>query len=177
MKNQKLIIILLVAILAVLLIPYLALGAVLGVSTSQMNRYPVPTSTAVQRKHATAKDVAAMISGNCQMMFGDNFSDDLDEDSGYYSIRIWDASLDAGLIERAVAGENRDSWESMVYSYTQTANTMQRAFTDNGIDDVTVVLTVCDPEDHDVPYFMIANGIVGYDAVKGIDLRAGEDQR
>ncbi len=174
MKNQKLIIILLVAILAVLLIPYLLLGTIFGISTQQMNKYPVPTATAATRNPVSAEDVAAMINGNIQMMFGDNCESELDQDAGIFSGRIWDESVDAGLIERTAAGENLDSWESMVYSYTQTANTMQSAFIENQIDDITVVLTVCDPTDHEIPYFMMANGIVGYDAVKGIDLRAGE---
>lgn len=172
MKNQKLIVILLVAILGVLLIPYLALGAVFGSSMNQMRKNPIPTATA--RPRVSANEVAAMIRGNCQMMFGENVATDLDEDAGFFTVRIWDASVNSDLIERTAAGENLDSWESMVHSYQETANTMQKAFTDNGIDDVTVVLSVCDPDDQETPYFTVANGIVGYDVVRGIDMRAGE---
>ena len=173
MKNQKLIIILLVAILAVLLIPYLLLGAVFSSNMSTMNNYTPPAQTA--RPKVSAEDVAAMIVNNCKMMFGDSFASDLDQDAGFYTVRIWDENIDADMIARTAEGENRDSWESMVYSYTETANTMQKAFIDNGADDITVVLSICDPADQVTPFLTIANGIVGYDTVRGIDLRAGQN--
>ena len=169
MKTNKLIIILLVVIIAILLIPYLALGAVIGSHASQgayrsQNGQPA-------RRTVTADDVAGMIYGNLQMKFGENCSAELDTDKGIFAVSIWDENIDTGLVERTAAAEDQSSWESMVYSFTQTANTMQHSFTENRIDGITVVLTVCDPVDHDIPLFIIADGVAGYDAVKGIDLR------
>lgn len=170
MKNQKIIIILLVIILVVVLFPYLAIGAAFSSSSYQMRKHPLPTQTA--RPRVTAQDVAEMIRGNCETVYGDNVETELDEDAGLFTVRIWNADVNAETIERTAAGENLGIWENLVYNYTDSANTMQRAFTDHGIDDVTVVLSVCDPEDHGTAYFTIANGIVGYDVVRGIDLRA-----
>ena len=170
MKNQKIIIVLLVIILGVVLFPYLAIGAAFSSSAHQMRKNPIPTATA--RPSVTAQDVAEMIRGNCETVYEDNVLTELDEDAGLFTVKIWSPDVNAETVERTAAGENLGIWENLVYNYTDSANTMQRAFTDHGIEDITVVLSVCDPDDPETAFFTIANGIVGYDVVRGIDLRA-----
>lgn len=173
-RKQNIIIILLVVIILILLTPALLIGTIVSNSQRQMEKYPIPSAT--PRPAVSARDVADMIDGSCYQIYGDNYSTELDEDQERFLVDVWIQYLDDEAIERTKSGEDeeyRTVWNSMARDLTSSADTMQRAFTDNGIDYITVVLSLCNPEDHSVKYLTIANGIAGYDVVNGIDMRAG----
>ena len=167
-KKQNIIIILLVVIIFILLFPALLLGGVFYSSTSQMAKHPIPAST---QRVVTAQMVADMISDSCTQVWGNNFEADLDEDTGFFIVKTWMTYIDDGLIERVKAGENVETWNDMSADLKSTADAMQKAFIENGHDEITAVLTVCNPDDHSIEYLTIANGIIGLDVVNGIDMR------
>lgn len=173
-RKQNIIIILLVVIILILIAPALILGLIVSNSERQMEKYPIPTAT--RRPAVSAQDVADMIDGSCYEIYKDNYSTELVEDQDRFLVDVWIQHLDDAAIERTKSGEDPEYitvWNNMARDLTSSADTMQRAFTDNGIDYITVVLSLCNPEDHSIKYLTIANSIAGYDVVNGIDMRAG----
>lgn len=173
-RKQNIIIILLVVIILILISPALLLGLVYYSNVSNMGRNPVPTAT--PRIVVSAATVADMIDDSCAQIYGDYYSTELDEEQNRFMVDVWLTYLDDEAIERTKSGEDGadiTTWNNMVRDLTSSADTMQRAFRDNCSDDITVVFSVCNPEDHNIKYLTIANGIAGYDVVNGIDLRGG----
>lgn len=168
MKNTKTTNILLIVIIVILLAPILLLSLVFSSSNYQMAKNPIPSATP---RTVTVKQIADMIDNSCSQIWGSSFESELNEETELYTVKTWMNYIDDEAIERTKAGENQDEWDSMATNLKETANTMQKAFNDNDHSEVTVVLSICDPEDHSEEYLTIANGIIGIDVVNEIDLR------
>lgn len=180
MKNTKTTNILLIIIIVILLAPGLLLGLVYVSSVLNMGSGYTTSSSGVTQKlpraaqYSTPRQVADMVDNSCRQIFRDTYSTTLDESRDQFLVDVWMTTLDDDAIERTRSGENPENvtvWNNMVRDLTETADTMQRAFNDNCREDITVVLSLCNPEDHSTKYLTIANGIAGYDIVNGTDMR------
>lgn len=118
----------------------------------------------------TAKQVADMIDDSCRKIWGSDFYSKLNEDQKTFTVTTWQSSIDDALIRRTSEGGDIGAWNDMVSNMKETANTMQAAFRDCGLDDYTAVLCLADPVSHSTTYLVIAQGVAGYDVVNGIDL-------
>lgn len=126
-------------------------------------------ATPVPRK-VTALQVAEMIGDSCKQVWGEDFSIEWNQQTNVFRVDTWRSDLGDDVIERTKAGSNIDHWNNMVKDLKSTASTMQNSFNEFGYDDITVVLNLCDPVNHDTVYLSIAQGIAGYDVVNGVDL-------
>lgn len=131
---------------------------------------PVQTPKPTASGGVSVYQIADMISESCDQVFYRRYYTDLDEQNKIFRVYTWQDDLNADLIERTKQGNNEDVWNKLVSDIVSTANTMQSSFDELGHEEYTCVLNVCDPEDPDIIYLSIAQGVVGYDVVRGIDL-------
>ena len=66
-------------------------------------------------------------------------------------------------------------WENTTNRAITAQRAIQGYFDRSDADTVTVVVNVVDYEHKETIYLSVANGIVGYDAVRGIDLRTEQN--
>ena len=179
MRNTKTTNILLIIIIVILLAPGLLLGLVYVSNVLNMGSGYTSSNGVTQKlpgpaRYSTPRQVADMVDNSCRQIFRDTYSTTLDESREQFLVDVWIDALDDGAIERTRSGEDPESvtvWNNMARDLTESADTMQRAFNENCKEDITVVLSLCNPEDHSIKYLTIANGIAGYDIVNGTDMR------
>lgn len=179
MRNTKTTNILLIIIIVILLAPGLLLGLVYVSNVLNMGSDYTGSPGVTQRvqrtvQYSTPRQVADMVDSSCSQIFHEFYKTTLDESREQFFVDVWMKYLDDEAIGRTKSGEDPESvtvWNSMVRDLTESTDTMQRAFNDNCKEDITVVLSLCNPEDHSIKYLTIANGIVGYDVVNEIDMR------
>jgi len=179
MRSNKTTNILLIIIIVILLAPGLLLGLVYVSNSLNMGSGYTSSSGVTQKlprpaRYSTPRQVADMVDSSCSQIFHEFYNTTLDESREQFFVDVWMKYLDDEAIDRTKSGEDPESvtvWNSMVRDLTESTDTMQRAFNDNCKEDITVVLSLCNPEDHSIKYLTIANGIVGYDVVNEIDMR------
>ena len=178
MKNTKTTNILLVIIIVILLAPGLLLGLVYV--SSMINMGPsyrgsgITQSTPKPFQYSTPRQAADLADSICRQMFRDDYNTALVETEGQFLVDVWVPHLDDEAIDRTKSGEDPEEltvWDSLTRDLIDSADTVQRVFNDSCKEDITVVLSLCNPEDQSKKYLTIANGIAGYDIVKGTDLR------
>ena len=168
-RKQNIIIALLVVIIVILISPALIFAAVYNSSMKQMALHPVPTA----RRPQTVEEVTEAIDLACKKSFGTDYELITDYENGIVQVNSWHEGVDAELIARAKESQDLRAWNAMAADVNSTTSSMQRQYTDAGFDEITVVTNICDWNHHEITYLTAANGIVGYDAVNGIDMRAG----
>ena len=158
-------------VVGVLLVIYLiidALGALGFMPTIHMQ--PAPAATASPKPSTvTASMVADMVDGVFKNNFPYSYETKLDEKAGLFHVDIWSSDINADSVEETKNGSYA-IWDNMVSNLISTTTTIQNAFDENGHEEITAVLSLCDPDNHDVTYLTIANGVAGFDVVNGVDL-------
>lgn len=177
MKNTKTTNILLIIIIVILLAPALLLGLVYFSNMLTMQHYYDPSvaqSTPAPKRTMSVRQAADVLDDSCEREFHEFFSSTLDESSGLYKVNVWMTYLDDEAIERTKSGEDEEDlevWNNMSSDLLNMTNNLQKFFNEHCEEDITAVLALCPPEDHNKEYLVIANGMVGYDVVNEIDLR------
>lgn len=178
MKNQKLIIILLVAILCILLIPYLLLGAVFGISFSQMRKHPLPAPTEQVSSGDPELDLELdlMAAGKqlaASRMPGFEIGWTYDAKTKTGNINAFRSDYSGYFLENAQSEPEAylPDWNNSVERARAAQKAVQQYFAKSEADDITVIVNILDYDEKKL-YLSVANGIVGYDAVNGIDLRS-----
>lgn len=185
MKNQKLIIILLVAILFVVLFPYLLLGTVFTSNSIMFQRWQRNSADQTSTQESTGDpeldlvlsmmDAARGIANYHMFGFDTTWTFSPETREACFIERRSDYC--GNFVENAI--ESPDAYMVDWENTTNRAITAQRAiqgyFDRSDADTVTVVVNVVDYDHKETIYLSVANGIVGYDAVRGIDLRAGNN--
>ena len=151
----------------------IAFCIVMIINVYDMNKLPDPKpgATAAPKAEAvTAAMVADMIEGVLRNNFLYDYKTKLDEEQGLFNVDIWSSDITAESIQRTKDSGNFSVWDNMVSDIASTTATMQNAFDENGHGEIIVVTSLCDPENQDVAFLTIANGVAGYDVVNGVDL-------
>ena len=151
----------------------IAFCIVMIINVYDMNKLPDPTpgaTVAPKAEAVTAAMVADMIEGVLRNNFSYDYKTKLDEEQGLFNVDIWSSDITAESIQRTKDSGNFSVWDNMVSDIASTTATMQNAFDENGHEEIVVVTSLCDPENQDVAFLTIANGVAGYDVVNGIDL-------
>ena len=148
--------------------------AVLSANVNNINKLPDPTPTpevaAAKSGTVTAGMVADMVDDAFRQKFQYSYETHLDEETGRYTVDIWSPEITSEAVERTKENGNTAIWDNMVSDLTSTVNTIQNAFNDNNHDEIVVVMNLRDPDNRDVIFLTIANGVAGYDVVNGVDL-------
>jgi len=146
--------------------------AVLSANVNNINKLPDPTPTpaATESGTVTAGMVADMVDNAFRQKFQYSYETNLDEEAGRYVVDIWSPEITSEAVERTKESGNTAIWDNMVSDLTSTVNTIQNAFNDNNHDEIVVVMNLRDPDNRDVIFLTIANGVAGYDVVNGVDL-------
>ena len=150
--------------------------AVMLINVNDMNKLPDPTPTpeATETPKAESKMaafVAKTFDNTLGEAFGNNYSTELDQDSGVFRVNTWSPETDSAFIEDAKAGgEALNVWEAVVDRVIYVTSRMQSTFDETCEEPITVVTSICDPINHDLPYLTVANGVAGYNVVNGVDL-------
>ena len=158
-------------VVGVLLVIYLiidALGALGFMPTIHSQQAPAATATP-KPNAVTAAMVADMVDGVFKNNFPYSYETKLDEASGQFNVDVWSPDINAESIEETKNGSHA-IWDNMVSNLISTTATIQNAFDENGHQEIVAVLSLCDPNNHDITYLTIANGVAGYDVVNGVDL-------
>lgn len=78
------------------------------------------------------------------------------------------------LLAKALEPMVRENWDENVAAMIDLQKEVSRIMEDQGHEDVTVVLDMVNPDNPDEVWVSVANGIAGYDVVRGIDLLNGQ---
>lgn len=152
-----------VGIVALLVIVYVS-------SVSNMaNSGLTPPSKSTPRPQ-TATQIANRITASMEKSSPGEFSSEYDELESLYKVSMW-SGYTQKEIETLQSGLGLDRWDSSCEQIIGLCDDMQHIFDNNGHPEVTVVLSLVDPEDHDTVFATAARGVIGYDVVKGIDLK------
>ena len=154
----------------------IAFCIVMMINVYDMNKLPDPTPTPAAT--ATAKPqskmapvVAKMFDNSLGDAFGNNYTAELDQESGIFRVNTWSPETDSAFIEDAKAGGDAlNVWEATVDRVIYVTSKMQSTFDETCEESITVVTSICDPNNHDLPYLTVANGVAGYNVVNGVDL-------
>ena len=146
-------------------------------NVNKINRLPDPTPTpaaataAPKENKSLAPVVAKMFDNSLGEAFGSNYTTELDMDSGIFRVNTWSADTDSQFIENAKnGGDELTVWEATVDRVIYVTSKMQSTFDETCSDSITVVTSICDPINHDIPYLTVADGVAGYNVVNGVDL-------
>ena len=118
----------------------------------------------------TATQIANRITASMEKSSPGEFSSEYDELESLYKVSMW-SGYTQKEIETLQSGLGLDRWDSSCEQIIGLCDDMQHIFDNNGHPEVTVVLSLVDPEDHDTVFATAARGVIGYDVVKGIDLK------
>lgn len=130
-------------------------------------RYSTPRSM-------TATEIAEKLDNSMNTSMPGMFRSELDRENELYKVDMWNA-FTRDTIETMQSGLGLDRWTQVREDLTDLCADMQSRFTDNGHPEITVVLSLVDPEDPDYVFATAARGVVGYDIVSGIDLMAEKE--
>ena len=122
----------------------------------------------------TATEIADKIDNAMNTSMPGSFRSELDRENELYKIDMWNA-FTRDTIETMQSGLGLDRWTQVRQDLIGMCEDMQFRFTDNGHPEITVVLSLVDPDDPDYVFATAARGVVGYDIVSGIDLMADKD--
>ena len=148
------------------------------VYVSNVNSMPtggLPASARSTSKQMTATGIANKITASLEKSMPGEFSSEYDELELLYKVSLW-SGYTREEIETLQDGLGLDRWDSSCEQIIGLCNDLQQIFDSNGHPEVTVVMSLVDPEDHDYVFATAARGIVGYDIVKGIDLKNTANQ-
>ena len=123
------------------------------------------------RAKMTSADIAAKLDATMNNSMPGEFRSELDAENELYKVDMWN-SFTRDTIESMQSGVGIDRWTEVRKELIDLTADMQSRFSDNGHPEITVVLSIVDPEDHDYVFATAARGVVGYDIVNGIDLLA-----
>ena len=179
MKSQKLIIILLVVILFVLLIPYLLIGAVITGSNIGMRQQPklTPRPTMESTGDPELDHELSLMSGAKDIatyhMPGFECGWNYDPETKTAYIIALRSDYGGYYVENAqdMPDVYQQDWDNSVQRALTAEKYVSRYFEKSDAEDITTVVQILDYDDRKTPYLTVANGIVGYDAVNGIDLQ------
>lgn len=121
-------------------------------------------------KPQTATEIAKRVDASMERSMPGSFRSEYDELDSVYKIDMWD-NYTAQDIETLQDGLGLDRWKSSCEQVVSLCDDMQHIFDNNGHPEVTVVLSLVDTEDHDYVFATAARGVIGYDVVRGIDLK------
>ena len=150
--------------------------AALLANVNNINKLPDPTPTpeataTPKTESKMAAIVAKTFDNTLGDAFGNNYSTELDQDSGVFRVNTWFPETDSAFIEDAKnGGESLNVWEATVDRVIYVTSKMQSTFDETCEKPITVVTSICDPINHDLPYLTVANGVAGYNVVNGVDL-------
>lgn len=175
-RKQNIIIILLVVIILILVGPFLLLSLVYSSSMYQMRKNPLPTQTTGDA--VLDKDLALVSSAKDMALYhmpGFDIGWTFDPETRVAEINAIRSDYAGYYVENAKDSPDAylDDWNNSVARATAAQKRIQEYFSRQENDDITVVVNILDYDDRKTPYLTVANGIVGYDAVNGIDLRGG----
>ena len=145
-------------------------------NVNNINKLPDPTPTpaetaAPKEKKSLAPVVAKMFDSSLGEAFGNNYTTELDLENGVFRVNTWADDTDSKFIEDAKnGGDALKVWEATVDRVIYVTSTMQSTFDETCEDPITVVTSICDPINHELPYLTVANGVAGYNVVNGVDL-------
>ena len=122
----------------------------------------------------TATEIAEKLDNAMETTMPGTYRSELDRENDLYKVDMWN-SFTRDNIETMQSGLGLDRWTQVRQDLTDMCADMQSRFTDNGHPEVTVVLSLVDPEDPDYVFATAARGVVGYDIVSGIDLMAEKE--
>lgn len=184
MKNAKTTNILLIIIIVILLAPGLLLGLVYVSNELSMRSYyrnTIPAASSPAQSQTTgdaqldgelglvsrAKDIAVYHMPGFDVGWTYNPETRI---ASYNAIRSDYAGY---YVENAQSSPEAylDEWNNSVARATAAQKSLQSYFAKQDVDDITVIVNILDFDDRETPYLTVANGIVGFDAVNGIDLR------
>ena len=122
----------------------------------------------------TATEIAEKLDNAMNTSMPGAFRSELDRENDLYKVDMWNA-FTRDNIETMQSGLGLDRWTQVRQDLIDMCADMQSRFTDNGHPEITVVLSLVDPEDPDYVFATAARGVVGYDIVSGIDLMAEKE--
>lgn len=125
-------------------------------------------------KKMTATEIAQKIDHSMEVTMPGAYRSDLDLENDLYKVDMWNAFTSEN-IETLRSGIGLDRWDDVHKDLIDLCNDLQGRFTDNGHPEITVVLSLVDPDDQETVFITAARGIVGYDVVRGIDLLADKE--
>ena len=176
-RKQNIIIALLVVIIVILISPALIFAAVYNSSMKQMALPPAPTKETTGDPVLdqdlflvqNAKDIAR------SHMPGFLLNWTFDPEARVAEINAIRRDYAGYYVENAKDSPDAylDDWNNSVARAVAAQKHIQRYFDQSEADDITAVVNIMDYDDRETVYLTVANGIVGYDAVNGIDLRGG----
>ena len=135
-----------------------------GISFSGNN---TPGSYSVQKM--TSAEIAQKIDKSMEATMPGAYRSELDLENELFKVEMWN-SFTSDTIETLRSGLGLDRWEKVNNEVISLCDNMQSRFTDNGHPEITVVLSLVDPDDQENVFLTAARGVVGYDVVRGIDL-------
>lgn len=175
-RKQNLIIVLLIVIILILLAPALLLGAVFYSNTRQIQmQQPAATQTStgdpeLDRDLALVRSATEIASYH---MPGFNFVWQFDPKTRVAYINAIRSDYSGYFVENARAFPDAYlvDWNNSVDRAIAAQKHVQQYFAKSEADDITAIVNIMDYDDRETPYLTVASGVVGYDVVKGIDLR------
>lgn len=154
----------------------IAFCIVMIINVYDMNRLPDPkptpaATTAPKEATSLAPAVARMFDSSLGEAFGSNYATELDMDKKVFRVNTWFPETDNAFIEDAKnGGDSLKVWEATVDRVIDVTSSMQSTFDETCKEKITVVTSICDPNDHEIPYLTVADGVAGYNVVNGVDL-------
>lgn len=161
------------AVIGGIVVGFFVLMAVVFASSMLNMPRSVPVRPPSSPRVMTAEEIAEKIDGSMEKTMPGQYRSELDMENELYKVDMWN-DFTSELIETIRSGIGLDRWDLVREDMTGLCRNMQSRFTDNGHPEITVVLSLVNPDDPDDVFLTAANGIVGYDVVNGIDLRGGD---
>ena len=145
-------------------------SSVVNMGGSLPSSTPAPKASAKPASRMPAT-IAAMFDDSLSQAFGSNYQTELDTDAGIFRVDTWSSDVNAQFINDLQNGNiSIEAWNAVVDRVKTVTSSMQSTFDETCEEPITVVSSICDPINHDLPYLTVANGVAGYDVVNGVDL-------
>lgn len=153
------------------------LAVVYGSSALNMSRAPIPSvrpaqTTASPEKKTSERTVEMVRSIVASHMPTATVESRYDEENGLVFVDIIQNDMDGEFARQARddVGDFRIAWNRIAKDAVEIQKSVQEILTTMGMEDTVAVLDILNADNTDEVLLSVANGVVGYDVVNGIDL-------
>lgn len=102
--------------------------------------------------------------------FRDRMEAEVDETAQKLIVTVWDYDLDARALDSALLELSElNKWRSVTANLADLGAKLQQRLTEEGRDDLTAIIEIVDPYDHDRVFATVARGELVYDIVEATE--------
>lgn len=155
-------------VVALFLLPLLVFSCNMVNSPGALNGFPASAPVS-SPSSMSVTEIADKIKGAMEKSAPGAFRAELDLEHGLFKVDMMN-SFTRDDIEAIRSGIGSEIWGDVQKQVLDICRDLQGRFNDNGHPEITVVYSLVDPEAPDIAFLTAAQGVIGYDVVRGIDL-------